>query len=97
MCARHGKEAAGPCFGSHSLCLHAACLFAATHGCRNQLEQLPTEVLYDPSLMRASHVACAKCGSPGGVIIQGKMEASDDKLTLFIVCSNESCLHKWQQ
>jgi len=62
----------------------------------NQLEKVPTDVIYDPALTRPDGLVCIKCGHAGGVMLQAKASASDSKIKLIFVCENEACKHKWQ-
>ena len=64
--------------------------------CRNQLEKVPDDVVTDPTLGREA-VECAKCNQVGAVYIMPRPEAGDKKLKLIFVCTNPSCVHKWQQ
>ena len=62
---------------------------------RDQLEQIPDDIITDPTLQRAV-VDCPKCASVGAVFFMAKVTAADERLKLIFVCTNPSCIHKWQ-
>ncbi|KAG2193526.1 hypothetical protein INT46_008319 [Mucor plumbeus] len=48
----------------------------------------------DPTLPRAN-VQCGKCGHPEAVFFQSSSRRADAKMTLFYVCGNRGCGHRW--
>ncbi|KAI9350449.1 hypothetical protein BD770DRAFT_394523, partial [Pilaira anomala] len=48
----------------------------------------------DPTLPRAN-VQCPRCGNPEAVFFQSSSRRADAKMTLFYVCGNKGCAHRW--
>lgn len=62
---------------------------------RDQLEQIPDDIITDPTLQRAA-ISCPKCAHVGAVFFMAKVTASDERLKLIYVCTDPGCVHKWQ-
>ncbi|KAI8354207.1 polymerase II polypeptide I, 14.5kDa [Blakeslea trispora] len=48
----------------------------------------------DPTLPR-TNMQCAQCGHPEAVFFQSSSRRADAKMTLFYVCGNKGCGHRW--
>ncbi|KAL1933904.1 hypothetical protein VTP01DRAFT_7994 [Rhizomucor pusillus] len=48
----------------------------------------------DPTLPRAN-VQCPNCGNVGAVFFQSTSRRADAKMTLFYVCIERTCAHRW--
>ena len=66
-----------------------------TRACSNQLENIPDDIISDPSLTR-DRVECPKCDGQEAIVIQAKATPADDRIKLIFVCTNAQCVHKWQ-
>ncbi|XP_078160582.1 DNA-directed RNA polymerases II, IV and V subunit 9A-like [Carex rostrata] len=60
-----------------------------------ELTQELQDVLSDPTLPRTKSVKCALCGHPEAVFFQATTRG-EEAMTLFFVCCNPSCGHRWR-
>jgi DNA-directed RNA polymerase subunit M/transcription elongation factor TFIIS len=74
---------------------HLATLSLSPVWRRDQLEQIPDDIITDPTLQRAA-ISCPKCAHVGAVFFMAKVTASDERLKLIYVCTDPGCVHKWQ-
>merc|ERR1711916_57919 len=54
------------------------------------------EIITDPTLPRSFKVECPQCGNNQAVFFMSPLKAGDS-MTLFFVCCNERCKHRWTQ
>ncbi|MQL81107.1 hypothetical protein Taro_013564 [Colocasia esculenta] len=57
--------------------------------------QVLQDVAADPTLPRTKNVRCAKCNHPEAVFFQAAARG-EEGMTLFFVCCNPSCGHRWR-
>ena len=65
----------------------------------DELTQIVSDVISDPTLSRRrdnSH-PCPSCGHTEAVFFQANSAQSDDKMTLYYVCCNPNCCHRWTE
>ncbi|KAH8553710.1 hypothetical protein BGW37DRAFT_486836 [Umbelopsis sp. PMI_123] len=53
-----------------------------------------TDLSADPTLPRTT-TACPRCGYQEAVFFQSAARRADTKMTLFYVCCNRACGHRW--
>ena len=63
---------------------------------RTQLDKIPNDIIYDPTLQRDRGHECEKCHHKGAVFFQAKVSDGDTRLQLIFVCTNKACVHKWR-
>ncbi|KAF9437489.1 DNA-directed RNA polymerase II core subunit rpb9 [Entomortierella beljakovae] len=68
---------------------------------RNEILHAPTEqtllvqdLSTDPTLPR-TRTRCAKCGHEEAVFFQAQGSGPDVKMTLYYICCNKACGHRW--
>ncbi|CAL4982754.1 unnamed protein product [Urochloa decumbens] len=54
------------------------------------------DVASDPTIPRTRSVRCAACGHGEAAFMQSLVRSEED-MTLFFVCCNPSCGHKWRE
>ncbi|KAL1919052.1 uncharacterized protein VTP21DRAFT_2433 [Calcarisporiella thermophila] len=81
----HQEEATGNCVYRHDI----------QHGPSEQTMVL-TDLSADPTLPRAK-VPCPRCGHEEAVFFQSSARRADTKMTLFYVCCNRVCGHRWTE
>mmetsp|Transcript_30600 Transcript_30600/g.51551 ORF Transcript_30600/g.51551 Transcript_30600/m.51551 type:complete len:116 (+) Transcript_30600:345-692(+) len=78
----------------------------APHTCvyRNEVHHAESErtvILHDlaadPTLPRTKGVRCAKCGNNEAVFFQSTSRTDTEGMTLFFVCCNSDCQHRWRE
>ncbi|OAY73342.1 DNA-directed RNA polymerases II, IV and V subunit 9A-like [Ananas comosus] len=57
--------------------------------------QILQDVASDPTLPRTKTVRCAACGHPEAVFFQAPSRG-EEGMTLFFVCCNPNCGHRWR-
>ena len=62
----------------------------------DQLAKIPDDIITDPTLERLG-VKCEKCSNETAVRITPTISHSDNRIKIIFVCTNPSCVHKWQQ
>ncbi|KAJ2394042.1 DNA-directed RNA polymerase II core subunit rpb9 [Coemansia sp. RSA 2559] len=55
-----------------------------------------TDLSSDPTLPRTKEVPCPKCNRAQAVYFQSQSRHADTRMTLYYVCSNKTCQHRWQ-
>ncbi|PKA52754.1 hypothetical protein AXF42_Ash001735 [Apostasia shenzhenica] len=60
-----------------------------------ELTQTLQDVAADPTLPRTKTVVCALCGHPEAVFFQAAGR-EEEGMTLFFVCCNANCGHRWR-
>ncbi|CAF5206491.1 unnamed protein product, partial [Rotaria magnacalcarata] len=63
----------------------------------SELTQIVTDVVSDPTLPRTTDHPCPKCHSSDAVFFQAQSARSEDRMTLYYVCRNQHCLHRWTE
>ncbi|KAL5210163.1 hypothetical protein ABZP36_005786 [Zizania latifolia] len=58
--------------------------------------QVLQDVTSDPTLPRTKSVRCAACGHGEAVFFQATARG-EEGMTLFFVCGNLSCAHRWRE
>ncbi|KAK9768205.1 DNA-directed RNA polymerase II core subunit rpb9 [Basidiobolus ranarum] len=53
-----------------------------------------TDLGFDPTLPR-TNIACPSCGHTEAVFFQSRSRRPETKMTLFYVCCNGDCNHRW--
>ena len=71
------------------------CQVAASQRFIGLLEQVPDDIITDPTLQREP-IDCPACHHVGAVFFMAKMSTADARLKLIYVCTNPACVHKWQ-
>ncbi|KAJ1979613.1 DNA-directed RNA polymerase II core subunit rpb9 [Dimargaris verticillata] len=54
-----------------------------------------TDLSSDPTLPRTNSNPCPRCGHAEAVFFQSQSRAADTKMTLYYVCCNKTCQHRW--
>ncbi|KAJ1659140.1 hypothetical protein IWQ61_001738 [Dispira simplex] len=49
----------------------------------------------DPTLPRTNRVPCPKCSHNEAVFFQTQSRSAQSKMTLYYVCCNPNCSHRW--
>ena len=75
---------------THTPHTHAAHVFS------DQLSKIPDDIITDPALER-SRVVCPQCANGTAVRITPPVAASDNRIKIIFVCTNPTCIHKWQR
>ncbi len=57
--------------------------------------QLIPDVAADPSLPRTRQQLCPKCQHREAVFFQSRARRADTAMTLYYVCCNPQCGHRW--
>ncbi|KAI7826434.1 hypothetical protein BX661DRAFT_171690 [Kickxella alabastrina] len=55
-----------------------------------------TDLCSDPTLPRTETVPCPKCAGQNAVYFQSQSRHPDTRMTLYYVCANQQCQHRWQ-
>ncbi|PIA16942.1 DNA-directed RNA polymerase II subunit RPB9 [Coemansia reversa NRRL 1564] len=55
-----------------------------------------TDLGSDPTLPRTTEVPCPKCSGLLAVYFQSQSRHSETRMTLYYVCCNRNCQHRWQ-
>ncbi|CAF0963909.1 unnamed protein product [Adineta steineri] len=63
----------------------------------DELTQIVTDVISDPTLPRTADHPCPKCRVADAVFFQAQSARSEDRMTLYYVCRNQHCLHRWTE
>lgn len=53
------------------------------------------DVAADPTLTRSTAFPCPSCGYKEAVIFQSRARRADTTMTLYYVCCNRACGHRW--
>ncbi|KAI9278583.1 DNA-directed RNA polymerase II subunit RPB9 [Phascolomyces articulosus] len=80
---QYEEDADNLCVYRHEI-IHAA----------SEQTMIVSDLSADPTLPR-TNVICEKCGSQEAVFFQSTSRRADAKMTLFYVCANRSCGHRW--
>ncbi|KAJ2157665.1 DNA-directed RNA polymerase II core subunit rpb9 [Coemansia sp. RSA 552] len=62
----------------------------------NEKTMVITDLGSDPTLPRTTEVPCPKCGGHQAVFFQSQSRHIDTRMTLYYVCCNTKCQHRWQ-
>ena len=62
---------------------------------KSQLENIPDDIIDDPTLARSNDVICPKCTHTGGAYIRNHEGGVDSTLGLIWVCTNLECRYRW--
>ncbi|KAJ1914985.1 DNA-directed RNA polymerase II core subunit rpb9 [Tieghemiomyces parasiticus] len=54
-----------------------------------------TDLSADPTLPRTTDLQCPKCGYNEAVFFQTQSRSADSRMTLYYVCCNKECSHRW--
>ncbi|KAB5538357.1 hypothetical protein DKX38_015890 [Salix brachista] len=80
----------------------SSCTLAATVITRNEVHhsvaertQVLQDVATDPTLPRTKAVTCTVCNHPEAVFFQATSRG-EEVMTLFFVCCNPNCGHRWR-
>eukprot|EP00898_Chlorokybus_atmophyticus_P004640 jgi/Chlat1/5177/Chrsp33S05164 len=65
------------------------------HHSEDERTQILQDVSADPTLPRTKDVKCVKCGHREAVFFQATSR-SEEGMTLFFVCCNANCGHRWR-
>lgn len=82
----HEEEADNPCIYVNKI-----------HHEVDELTQIVSDVISDPTLPRTNERTCPKCCNNGAVFFQAHSKQSEDKMTLYYVCCNPKCTHRWTE
>ena len=63
----------------------------------DELTQIVSDVISDPTLPRTSEHPCPRCHRTPAVFFQAHSRQCDDKMTLYYVCCNANCTHRWTE
>ncbi|KAK1627499.1 hypothetical protein QYE76_001814 [Lolium multiflorum] len=66
------------------------------HHSAGEFTQVLQDVAGDPTLPRTKEVRCAVCGHGEAVFFQATARG-EEGMTLFFVCCNPSCGHRWRE
>ncbi|KAL6622420.1 hypothetical protein ACP70R_032299 [Stipagrostis hirtigluma subsp. patula] len=66
------------------------------HHSAGEFTQVLQDVAGDPTLPRTKSVRCAVCGHGEAVFFQATARG-EEGMTLFFVCCNPSCGHRWRE
>ncbi|KAJ1761611.1 DNA-directed RNA polymerase II core subunit rpb9 [Coemansia sp. RSA 1822] len=55
-----------------------------------------TDLGSDPTLPRTNDVPCPKCNGSQAVYFQSQSRHAETRMTLYYVCCNTKCQHRWQ-
>ncbi|KAI3631183.1 hypothetical protein MIR68_010673 [Amoeboaphelidium protococcarum] len=81
----HYEIAESNCIYKHQVMHHAG----------DQMQQLISDVAKDPTLPRTRDVQCPRCEQKEVVYFQTRARRADATMTLYYVCCNQECGHKW--
>ncbi|KAJ2373059.1 DNA-directed RNA polymerase II core subunit rpb9 [Coemansia sp. RSA 2607] len=69
---------------------------------RHEVTHIPSEETMvvknlgsDPTLPRTTAVPCPRCSNPEAVYFQSQSHHPDTRMTLYYVCTNLACQHRW--
>ncbi|CDH58347.1 dna-directed rna polymerase ii subunit rpb9-like [Lichtheimia corymbifera JMRC:FSU:9682] len=80
---QYEEDASNLCVYKHEI-IHAA----------SEQTTVLSELSVDPTLPR-SNIPCPRCGYEESVFFQSTSRRADAKMTLFYVCGNRNCGHRW--
>ncbi|KAI0978211.1 hypothetical protein GJ496_005591 [Pomphorhynchus laevis] len=63
----------------------------------DELTQIVPDVISDPTLPRTSQHPCPVCKHHDAVFFQAQSGKAEEKMSLYYVCRNTNCLHKWTE
>ncbi|XP_065578135.1 DNA-directed RNA polymerase II subunit RPB9-like [Artemia franciscana] len=63
----------------------------------DELTQIVTDVIADPTLPRSSEHSCPKCGHRETVFFQAISRRAEDEMRLYYVCTNVNCCHRFTE
>uniref|UniRef100_A0A6M2E4E0 DNA-directed RNA polymerase subunit n=1 Tax=Amblyomma tuberculatum TaxID=48802 RepID=A0A6M2E4E0_9ACAR len=63
----------------------------------DELTQIVSDVVHDPTLPRTEDHTCPKCGHREAVFFQAQSRRAEDEMRLYYVCTNTSCTHRWTE
>ena len=63
----------------------------------DELTQIVSDVISDPTLPQTSEHPCPRCDHRKAVFFQAHSKQSEDKMTLYYVCCNTKCTHRWTE
>ncbi|URD96878.1 hypothetical protein MUK42_29713 [Musa troglodytarum] len=66
------------------------------HHTASERTQVLQDVAADPTLPRTKAVKCSKCNHPEAAFFQAASRG-EEGMTLFFVCCNPSCGHRWRE
>uniref|UniRef100_A0A0D9XV56 DNA-directed RNA polymerase subunit n=1 Tax=Leersia perrieri TaxID=77586 RepID=A0A0D9XV56_9ORYZ len=73
------------------------CLYRnVVHHAAEEFTQVLEDVASDPTLPRTNSVRCAACGHGEAVFFQAAARG-EEGMSLFFVCGNPSCGHRWRE
>lgn len=82
----HQEEADNPCIYVNKI----------THEV-DELTQIVSDVISDPTLPRTREHPCPMCGTELAVFFQAYTRQCEDKMSLYYVCCNPKCTHRWTE
>lgn len=82
----HQEEATNPCIYVNKIAHEV-----------DELTQIVSDVIVDPTLPRTSDHPCPRCDNRQAVFFQAHTNQSDDKMTLYYVCCDPKCTHRWTE
>ena len=63
----------------------------------NQLTNINTDIIADPTLPRSNNQPCPKCHQTRVVYFQSDAYIYEDEMRLYYVCTNVDCTHRWTE
>ena len=64
----------------------------------NELRYINTDIIQDPALPRSYAHVCPKCKNIETVFFQSDIgKSTEHEMTLYYVCTNTDCCHRWTQ
>merc|ERR1712080_813414 len=63
----------------------------------DELTQIVTDVIADPTLPRSEEHNCPKCGHREAVFFQAQSRRAEEEMRLYYVCTNTHCMHRWTE
>jgi len=67
------------------------------HHSESERTVILNDVTADPTLPRTKGVKCGKCGHGEAVFFQSTSRQDTEGMTLFFVCCNSECQHRWRE
>ncbi|KAI8870466.1 Zgc:103515 [Ramicandelaber brevisporus] len=61
----------------------------------NETTAIVADLASDPTLPRTNEIPCPRCGHNEVVYFQSQSIHPDTRLTLYYLCCNTSCSHRW--
>ncbi|CAK9301339.1 unnamed protein product [Gordionus sp. m RMFG-2023] len=63
----------------------------------NELTQIVSDVISDPTLPRTEDHPCPRCGHKEAVFFQAQSAKAEDEMRLYYVCTDPNCAHRWTE